>query len=160
MSTPNFTNRNASKIYAIETPDEFAYGDAVEDIRELAASKLNATLVPDSWDDNSSRILSEINITKGKWLVTISIIIRSGYYDGANLDHRTQVEDQNTGEQFEYPDDSSQLPTTLLKAIQSKLNRLEALYAQVSTPLICRGVFSNGEAIYERAGQDKPMFNK
>lgn len=101
MGTSNFWVKNASKYFVVEFEEneetgevyEFAYDDAVEDLRSLFSEKF-------SGDFSTSRVKSyqgegtligDLTISKDyqgfEVYVRVNIIIRSGYYSGANLDY-------------------------------------------------------------------------
>lgn len=119
------------------------------------------------------------SITKSKYIADIEItvnihaVLSGGYYSGAILDYISQIEingdDRNDIEEFEkyfeYTDLEycSNLPLGMLK-IQSKnilkfshsaykelTEQIEQIYSQYcEEKLHCVGIFSNGEAIYEK----------
>jgi hypothetical protein len=73
-------------------------------------------------------------------VVTITAVVRSGYYDGVNLDWHCHFEEY--GENIEH----------LLPAAEAEKNRLvelvEYVFSEFSTPLGVTAQFSNGETIY------------
>jgi len=149
MSTPNFYNRKASKIFASECEEEFDYDDLIGNI----LSELKQAKPSDKYEDAlrsyAGRIFAEIDKTIGKWGITINLIARSGYYSGVNLDWRVDIEDQQTGDSFEHGEDK--ISNTAENYISDQIAKIEKVYREYTTPLICVAVFSNGEAIYERA---------
>jgi len=146
MSTPNFRNVNASKIYAVRLINEFDYDDLVDNLQAEFQSYV------DSFDNDRNypgRIISDIQATKGKWDITINIIVRSAYYDGVNLDWEVQIRDNRDGDYFEWGEDET--PRYVNDYIEAKIKKVEKIFKDYSTPLICRCIFSNGEAVYEKA---------
>jgi|688.fasta_scaffold274757_2 hypothetical protein len=118
-------------------------------------------------------LLGSLNVDKyfGDVLIEVRInaVIRSGYYEGANLDYEVeyysgcgQWEDSiNFGYDFENHSDMSRG----LQVIQTKNaerwaekiteeleEELEKIFTQLSTPYNKVGQFSNGEAVYQKVG--------
>jgi len=150
MSTPNFYNKNASKIFAVELEEDFEYDDLIDNLR----SAIKNCVPADRWEGDNNRsyegkIFAEINKTIGKWGITINLIIRNAYYSGANLDWGVEIEDQNTGDSFERGEDK--ISNTAENYIQNEIAKIEKVFSDYSIPLICVGIFSNGEAIYQEA---------
>lgn len=150
MSTPNFYNLNASKIFAFDCADDFE----LDDITGNVISELKGVREVDRWDNDRShpaKTFGEVEIEKNKWLITICLDVRSGYYSGANLDWHVEAEDLTTGDSDEWKEGEVFLPAYMVEIIRRKIKQIEKVYAIYTTPLICRGVFSNGEAVYEKA---------
>lgn len=148
MSTPNFYNKNASKIFASECQEEFDYDDLIGNVRsELkGARELNEG---DGDRNYPATKFAELEVKTGKWIASIYLTARGGYYSGLNLDWEVEVEDVNEGSSFELGEDK--IPSTLQNLIDNKIKKIENVYRIYTMPLICRAVFSNGEAVYEKA---------
>jgi len=148
MSTPNFCNRNAGKIFASECPEEWDYDDLIGNVR---SELKEAREINESDNDRSypATKFAEIEIRSGKWIATIYLTARGGYYSGVNLDWEVEIENINEGSSFEMGDDK--IPNTLQNLIDAKIKKIEKVYADYTTPIICLAVFSNGEAIYKKA---------
>jgi hypothetical protein len=146
MSTPNFKKVNASKYFAVETETDYDYDDLVMNLQSEFEKK-------DKYENDRSypgKIVAGIEKNLGKWNVEVEIIVRGGYYSGCNLDWNVITTDQNSGDVYEYGDyEEKDLPTYINNWIGAKIKKVEKVFAQNSTPLYCRGIFSNGEAIYE-----------
>ena len=152
MSTPNFYNRNASKIFSSECAEDWDVDDLIDDVK---CGLKNATEV-DRWENNGLRsyggkIFAEINKTMGKWAITINIIMRDGYYGGVNLDWSVEIKDLTEGDNFERGE--GKISNTAESYIDNQIAKIEKVFTDYTTPLICLGVFSNGEAVYEKANR-------
>lgn len=147
MSTPNFNKKNASKYYAVELQDEYDY----DVLKENLHFEFQDTA--DFWENNGEgKVVAQIVKCFNNWEITFNIIIRSGYYDGANLDWDVIVKDTRDYTEYYYGDyEEKELPQCVNNWITSKIKKVEKIFAQYSTPLVCKGIFSNGEAIYEKA---------
>ena len=146
MSTPNFYNKNAGKVYACKIEEEFDYEDLIMNLR----AEIEGVDV-DKWENGlrsyEGRIIKEIEVSKGKWGAIISVIIRNAYYSGVNLDWEVTGEDLNSGEEYDFEN----LPEYFKEIIFRKLDKIEKVFKNNSTPLNCLGIMSNGEAIYQKA---------
>ena len=95
--------------------------------------------------------------------VTLTPVIRSGYYGGVNLDWEMEYHIEGYAhDDIDAIDWDGHFPnrpfmyegwvTTFLEESADKLKtKVEKVFADYSTPLNRVGVFSNGEAIYEKA---------
>jgi len=168
MGTSNFHNKNASKVFAIlpgDDDDEFYINDEIECVTDALRSKYGDqrnTYISDG------KLISTINETKRyqEFDVTIIVdmILRHGYYEGANLDWDVEVEinhwrvywDSDTLlEDIQHCVDTKRNTKNALKWIQKTVAKLteeiEKEYATYTTPLNVVGRFSNGETIYEKS---------
>jgi hypothetical protein len=150
MATSNFHNVNASSIFAVEyLQDEYDYQDLVDNLQySLKETGYYNTLTKS--DPNELRSFPSTSIgaldnhvedADGNGIVvTITAVVRSGYYDGVNLDWHCHFEEY--GETIEH----------LLPAAEAEKNRLvemvEYVFSEFSTPLGVTAQFSNGETIY------------
>jgi len=173
MSTPNFHNENGKYVYAIDDDGENTDWDLIEEMIEEELRTKGFEIQKDKWlgDRNyNGKILGEKIVWDKKEIYSycLKAIIRSGYYSGANLDWELDWIDvyNNEYDEINIADilisaDFIETPLTekQAEAIEQKLRasadedieKLEKLYSKLSTPLVCRGIFSNGEAVYEKA---------
>lgn len=150
MATSNFHNVNASNIFAVELQDEFDYQDLVDNLQYGLKETGYYNLLTKS-DPNELRSFPQQSIGsldnyvesadgESGIVVTVTAVIRSGYYDGVNLDWHCSFEEY--GENVEH----------LLPAAEAEKNRLvemvEYVFSEFSTPLGVTAQFSNGETIY------------
>ena len=146
MSTANFVKKNASKYYAVETEEDYQYGDLVMNLQtEFKSEK-------DLWDSDRNyggHIIAQVEKEFGKWAVEFDIIIRSGYYAGVNLDWECRIIDVE--ERTENYLGEIKLPKRIQSWIDNRIKKIEKVFADYSTPLICTARFSNGEAMYAKA---------
>jgi len=147
MSTSNFYNKNASKIFVVNiNEDNESY--ILDDIKTNLQQIGNPCSKYDNERSYPCHIVTEIDGGIGKWVTTFSIIIRNGYYNDANLDWSCNLYDTSKDEQRDITDDD--LPRYLLKYIKAQKNKIEKLFLKNSIPLIKIATLSNGEAIYKR----------
>jgi hypothetical protein len=149
MATSNFHNVNASSIFAVELQDTYEYDDLIDNIQSGLKSTGYYNMLTKS-DPNELRSFPSTSIgaldnyvedANGNGIVvTITAVVRSGYYDGVNLDWHCHLEEY--GETIEH----------LLPAAEAEKNRLvemvEYVFSEFSTPLGVTAQFSNGETIY------------
>jgi hypothetical protein len=149
MATSNFHNVNASHIFAVDLQDEYEYDDLIDNIQSGLKSTGYYNMLTKS-DPNELRSFPSTSIgaldnyvedANGNGIVvTITAVVRSGYYDGVNLDWHCHLEEY--GETIEH----------LLPAAEAEKNRLvemvEYVFSEFSTPLGVTAQFSNGETIY------------
>lgn len=78
---------------------------------------------------------------------TIEVVIRSGYYDGANIDYKIIEDDDYLYE------DNTKGRAREMKALQNKVDKIipkiKKILRKNGTELLKVGQFSNGEAVYE-----------
>jgi hypothetical protein len=175
MSTQNFYNKNASRIFANECEEEWDYEDLKLNLNsELAKIETDNLFI--DWYENERHngdrnygglILGTLSIEKEYSQMGVSVtltpVIRSGYYGGVNLDW--EMEYHIEGDPHDDIDDidwEAYFPTrpfmyevwiiNFLEESADKLKtKVEKVFTDYSTPLNCVGVFSNGEAVYEKA---------
>jgi hypothetical protein len=179
MATSNFANENASKVFAVELEDEFAYDDLKDCLEyELDEAGFEVYKKPE-YDHNrnySGQILAEKRLSHSykdfTVTATIFVVVRSGYYSGANLDwqitfcddfehyEHDDYDPKYTAEdlvyRLDFPPSKAKTYSLLAEKKYEKLKdqlvtELEAIYAKISTPLVVAARFSNGETIYEKA---------
>lgn len=152
MATSNFHNVNATHIFAVQLEDEWAYEDLVYNLE----SEFNihndysdyGKTDPDELRSYPSRSLGSFNdsLTIGEDEVEIFItpVIRSGYYEGCNLDWHIRLY-VNGYEDDTYADDAN-----VLRISNEYIEFIENIYSQYSEPLGVTARFSNGETIYHK----------
>jgi len=146
MSTSNFFNKNASKIY---TCDDETFDETLSFIRQKLLAK--------GWQ-KESQIDNERNYTgktfaslylesrrNSKYSCNIQAICRSGYYEGCNFDF--EIDFYLDG----YDDNEDSMSQSFLKQVYSKIRVLEKIYQEETTPLKVAYRFSNGETEYSFA---------
>jgi hypothetical protein len=176
MATSNFHNENASAIFAVQLEHEFDYDDLVENLK----SELNND--PDYVDYGKtdkhelrsfpSRTLGSIRKYaqyKDFYVeVCVTPVIRSGYYDGVNLDWNVDYlingDAQYDNTDF-YIDDiahygsmSKSKATKYAKLAEKKaekiknqiVEKVESIFSDYSEKYGVTAVFSNGETIYHK----------
>jgi hypothetical protein len=149
MATSNFHNVNASHIFAVQLEDEYEYDDLIDNVKYALKETGEFNLLTKS-DPNELRSYPSTSIgsldtyvedADGNGIcITITAVVRSGYYEGVNLDWHPHFEEY--GETIEH----------LLPQAEIEKNRLvglvEYVFAEFSTPLGVTAQFSNGETIY------------
>ena len=156
MATSNFHNVNASHIFAVQLEDTYEYDDLIDNIKSGLKETGEFNLLTKS-DPNELRSYPSTGIgsldcyvedNDGNGIVvTVTAVVRSGYYDGVNLDWHLHFEEY--GETVEH----------LLPQAEIEQNRLielvETVFAEFSTPLGVTASFSNGETIYHSTTYQK-----
>ena len=149
MAASNFHNVNASHIFAVQLEDEYEYDDLIDNIKSGLKETGEFNLLTKS-DPNDLRSYPSTGIgsldtyvedSDGNGIVvTITAVVRSGYYDGVNLDWHVHFEEY--GETIEH----------LLPQAELEKNRLvemvEYVFSEYTQPLGVTASFSNGETIY------------
>ena len=176
MATSNFHNENASAIFAVQLEHEFDYDDLVDNLK----SELNND--PD-YVDFGKADKNELRIFPSRTLgsirkyvqykdfyveVCVTPVIRSGYYDGVNLDWNVDYlingDAQYDNTDF-YIDDiahygsmSKSKATKYAKLAEKKaekvknqiVEKIESIFSDYSEKYGVTAVFSNGETIYHK----------
>ncbi len=152
MATSNFHNVNATHIFAVQLEDEWAYEDLVYNLE----SEFNihndysdyGRTDPDELRSYPSRSLGSFSdsLTIGEDEVEIFItpVIRSGYYEGCNLDWHIRLYVNG------YEDDTYADNADVLRISNEYIEFIENIYSQYSEPLGVTARFSNGETIYHK----------
>ena len=174
MATSNFHNVNASAIFAVQLEDEWAYDDLVENLKSQLNNDPNyvdyGKSDPNELRSFPSRSLGSIrkyHEYKDFYVeVCVTPVIRSGYYDGVNLDWN--VDYSINGDSYDIDElengigYNTALPISKIKAYSllaekkaEKLkneivDELESLYNDYSDRYGVTAVFSNGETIYHK----------
>jgi len=176
MSTSNFHNVNASAIFAVPLENDFDYEDLVDNLKSELSN--DSDYVDYGKTDHNecrsfpSRTLGSIrkyHQYKDFYVeVCVTPVIRSGYYEGVNLDWNVDYL-INGDASYDSPDfyindiaHYGNLPkskaTTYAKLAEKKaeklkneiVEKLESIYSDYSMKLGVTARFSNGETIYHK----------
>ena len=155
MATSNFHNVNATNIFAVQLEDEWAYDDLVSNL-ESEFSKYSDYYDDGKSDPNELSSFPSKSLGSFSNMVTIeddtveiylTPVIRSGYYEGCNLDWHIRYY-VNGSEDDTYSDDAN-----ILRISNEYIEFIEDIYSQYSEPLGVTARFSNGETIYHPINQ-------
>mgnify|MGYP000026139584 CR=1 FL=1 len=150
MATSNFHNVNASHIFAVELQDEYDYQDLVDNLESEFNTNLDYSDYGKS-DPNELRSFPSKSLGSFSNMVTIeddtveiylTPVIRSGYYEGCNLDWHIRYY-VNGSEDDTYSDDAR-----VSTIANDYIEFIEDIFEQYSQPLGVTARFSNGETIY------------
>ena len=150
MATSNFHNVNASHIFAVELQDEYDYQDLVDNLESEFNTNLDYSDYGKS-DPNELRSFpskslgsfnNSIEIGEDEVEIYVTPVIRSGYYEGVNLDWHVRYYVNG------YEDDTYETHTRVQTLVGVYVNFIENVYEQYSQPLGVTARFSNGETIY------------
>jgi len=150
MATSNFHNVNATNIFAVQLEDEFDYEFLVDNLE----SELNnhsdysdyGKTDPNELRSFPSKSLGSFSnstiIGDDEVEVYVTPVIRSGYYEGCNLDWHVRYYVNG------YEDDTYDTHTRIQTLVGSYVDYIENIFGQHSQPLGVTARFSNGETIY------------
>ena len=150
MATSNFHNVNASHIFAVELQDEYDYQDLVDNLESEFSTNIDYSDYSKS-DPNELRSFpskslgsfnNSIEIGEDEVEVYVTPVIRSGYYEGCNLDWHVRYYVNGS------EDDTYESHTRVQTLVEVYTNFIENVYEQYSQPLGVTARFSNGETIY------------
>ena len=150
MATSNFHNVNASHIFAVQLEDEWDYQDLVSNLESEFNTNLDYSDYSKS-DPNELRSFpsksvgsfnNSIEIGDDEVEIYVTPVIRSGYYEGVNLDWHVRYYVNG------YEDDTYETHTRVQTLVGVYVNFIENVYEQYSQPLGVTARFSNGETIY------------
>jgi len=150
MATSNFHNVNASNIFAVELQDEFDYEDLVCNL-ESELSNHSDYFDYGKTDPNELRSFpskslgsfsNSICIEDDDVEIFVTPVIRSGYYDGVNLDWHVRYYVNGS------EDESYESHPRIQTLVDTYVDYIEKIYSQYSQPLGVTARFSNGETIY------------
>jgi hypothetical protein len=150
MATSNFHNVNASHIFAVELQDEYDYQDLVDNLESEFSTNLDYSDYSKS-DPNELRSFpskslgsfsNSIEIGDDEAEVYVTPVIRSGYYEGCNLDWHVRYYVNG------YEDETYESHPRIQTLVEVYTNFIENVYKQYSQPLGVTARFSNGETIY------------
>jgi hypothetical protein len=141
MATSNFYNKNASKIFAIED-ENYSYKKKL--LKELLKNDKNF-FEQEKFDNKRNfegQILGEFKLNLESCSLKISLVIRSGYYSGANLDFEIAIVDFQGDECSNFEELAHFLErenlkfkkqiAQLKKFQKDTIKKLEKIYSQVS----------------------------
>lgn len=155
MSTPNFARCYFRNVYAIDDDalDAVYYKDDIQESLLMYLPAFTASAKDDYYHNvgyGGATGLVYDTQHLGKWSITYTVVLLSGYYGGVNLDLVIDVYDETTGDRYSTADrdELDVLPTYAQKILTRKTGVIEKALAKVTTPLHVVGVFSNGEAVY------------
>lgn len=152
MATSNFHNVNATHIFAVQLEDEWAYDDLVDNL-ESEFSKHSDYYDYGKSDPNELRSFpskslgsfsNSVTIGDDEVEIYITPVIRSGYYEGVNLDWHIRLYVNG------YDDDTYADDANVLRISNEYIDFIETIYSQYSEPLGVTARFSNGETIYHK----------
>ena len=156
MATSNFHNVNASHIFAVQLEDTYEYDDLIDNIKYGLKETGYFNLLTKS-DPNELRsypstgigsLDSYVEDSNGNGIyVQVTAVVRSGYYDGVNLDWHTSFE--------EYGETIEHLLPEAEKVASALAEQIESVLGEFSTPLRVTAQFSNGETIYHSINYQK-----
>ena len=150
MATSNFHNVNASHIFAVQLEDEWEYQDLVSNLE----SEFNTNLDYSDYskaDPNELRSFpsksvgsfsNSIEVGEDEVEVYVTPVIRSGYYEGVNLDWHVRYYVNGS------EDETYESHPNIQTLVGVYVNFIENVYEQYSQPLGVTARFSNGETIY------------
>jgi hypothetical protein len=150
MATSNFHNVNASHIFAVELQDEYDYQDLVDNLESEFGTNMDYSDYGKS-DPNELRSFpskslgsfsNSVEIGDDEVEVYVTPVIRSGYYEGCNLDWHVRYYVNG------YEDDTYETHNRIQTLVEVYTNFIENVYEQYSQPLGVTARFSNGETIY------------
>lgn len=145
MSTNNFNWDNV--LVAVEVDENFEMDWLIESLQEDLA-KIKDSYYRDSYENErrGGKIIYSVDIARfykdyGTAVYkTIDIVVRSGYYDGINIDY--VIVDSNDYYDFKGT-------KGLDKEVAKVAAKVAAVIKKHGTELLQLGSFSNGEAIYQ-----------
>jgi hypothetical protein len=150
MATSNFHNVNATNIFAVQLEDEYDYQDLVDNLESEFGTNLDYSDYGKS-DPNELRSFpskslgsfsNSVEIGDDEVEVYVTPVIRSGYYEGCNLDWHVRYYVNG------YEDDTYETHPRIQTLVEVYTNFIENVYEQYSQPLGVTARFSNGETIY------------
>ena len=177
MGTANFSNKNASCIFAREIEDEFEYEmfeeNVICDLKDAFPKMFYKKMEYDTNRNYGGKKLGYIELNKFYFkdnVITINIfpVIRSGYYSGVNLDYEYQFMFESCGYDVTFHD-LSELDSVIDEIAEKNKNKLkkyisiwlennidklvkklEKIYSNNADKYKVVGRFSNGETLYEK----------
>ena len=128
--------------------DQFSYDEYVGDLQsQLEKIGFEASDKRESGRDEG-KIIARYGIEDTDCMIVwVEVIIRSGYYDGANIDYTIDGD-------FGIENEQNKKQVAHYEAMHRKLDRLVAKTKKIlranGTELLKVGQFSNGEAVYKK----------
>lgn len=178
MGATNFHSENNIAIFAIEVEEADA-GESVRDTEEYARELLaeNKSIKVYDGDDRDTTensnypshvfasVMGATEMGYSRNYIVVQLITRSGYNAGANLDYVSRVHCAYDGDYYDMDEINNvqratamggDISATEIKRLESQARRLENIVAKaftkITTPVVVKGIFSNGEAVYEKLG--------
>lgn len=150
MATSNFHNENATHIFAIETENEWDYEDAFDNLYFEFKNLSEFCDVPKrDWTELRSfpskgicSLRSVVSNEEGEVEISVTPVVRSGYYSGINLDWHDEFDTDGK------PTEELLLSAELEKA--RLVDIIENIFSQYSDKYGVTARFSNGETIYHK----------
>jgi hypothetical protein len=155
MATSNFHNVNATNIFAVQLQDEWDYEDLVSNL-ESEFNKHSDYYDYGKSDPNELRSFpskslgsfsNSVSIEDDEVEIYVTPVIRSGYYEGVNLDWHVRLYVNG------YDDDTYADDANVLRISNDYIEFIEDIFEQYSQPLGVTARFSNGETIYHPINQ-------
>ncbi len=151
MGTSNF-HTESGEIFALSNfYDEDDYVTAKESVFETLKQKFGKAFSETSLKDEKElrSFPSEvIGLLDGARDTGLLVVIRSGYYEGANIDYVRIVRDEYGNAFVPFSDNDMRISErNSLMALEKKLNKA---LSKITEPLRVAARFSNGETMYER----------
>lgn len=178
MATCNFGGTCFSKYFAINPEDDFEFDLQKEDITGAIAS-IDGASEDDTQAYQIARVWRQIEHCGIPFELCVEVFLRPGYYEGAYLDGSLYVDGSEynniddvdaadlmedglwqTDQACQYKNQGAvtgfarmqgkNLQKKLDAAYSSILNDIEAAVSPLTDHYRCAGIFSNGEAVYEK----------
>jgi hypothetical protein len=152
MATSNFHNVNATHIFAVQLEDEWSYDDLVSNLESEFKThkdyydygKIDPYELRSFPSKSLGSFSNSLTIGEDEIEVYITPVIRSGYYEGCNLDWHIRCYVNG------YEDYELEYTTKVKSLINEYVDFIENIYSQYSEPLGVTARFSNGETIYHK----------
>jgi hypothetical protein len=151
MATSNFHNVNASHIFACSLENEWEYEDLKDNLMYEFKNHCDYDYDYSKSDPNELRSFPSTSIGSFSTSVTIednevemyvTPVIRSGYYEGCNLDWHVRYYVNG------YEDDEYSDSIEVRVIVDEYIEFIENIFGQYSAKLGVTAQFSNGETIY------------
>ena len=155
MATSHFHNVNATHIFAVQLEDDWAYDDLIENLESEFSNHSDYSDYGKS-DPNELRSFpskslgsfsNSLTIEDDEVEIYLTPVIRSGYYEGVNLDWHIRLYVNG------YDDDTYADDANVLRISNEYIEFIEDIFEQYSQPLGVTARFSNGETIYHPINQ-------
>ena len=155
MATSNFHNVNASHIFAVELQDEWEYDDLISNLEfelnnhsdysdygKTDPHELRSFPSKSLGSFSNSTIIDDDEVE-----VYVTPVVRSGYYEGCNLDWHVRYYVNG------YEDETYESHPRIQTLVESYVDYIENIFNQYSQPLGVTARFSNGQTIYHAINQ-------
>ena len=150
MSAANFHTMAKFPLFVILN-ESFEYGLAEENGNETDETFFDNDECQD-WCEEVEGRLSKLNTT----LLFHKVELKSGYYDGVQFYVNERYNDIRVWSKVDYRNEFDMNRSTTLRKYDAEIKRITKALRQIADghgmmELNCVGVFSSGEAVYERA---------